>query len=83
MSDNTTSIVFGAGNSTSSDETFLPNFKNVGLGLNNSIDRLGASFDPANFLKSKSYGQAPANTTLTVKYLVGGGVPANVSKGGN
>jgi hypothetical protein len=79
--DNTTSILFGAGNSTSSDETFLPNFKNVGLGLNNSIDRLGASFDPANFLKSKSYGQAPANTTLTVRYLVGGGVPSNVSKG--
>jgi hypothetical protein len=79
--DNTTSIVFGAGNSTSSDETFLPNFKNVGLGLNNSIDRLGASFDPANFLKSKSYGQAPSNTTLTITYLVGGGVPANVSKG--
>ena len=77
---NTTSIVFGAGNSTSSDETFLPNFKNVGLGLNNSIDRLGASFDPANFLKSKSYGQAPSNTTLTVRYLVGGGVEANVSK---
>lgn len=77
---NTTSIVFGAGNSTSSDETFLPNFKNVGLGLNNSIDRLGASFDPANFLKSKSYGQAPSNTTLSVRYLVGGGVDSNVSK---
>ena len=76
--DNTTSIIFGGGNSTSSDETFLPNFKNVGLGLNNSIDRLGASFDPANFLKSKSYGQAPANTTLTVRYLIGGGVNANV-----
>jgi hypothetical protein len=79
--DNTTTIVFGAGNSASSDETFLPTFKNVGLGLNNSIDKLGASFDPANFLKSKSYGQAPANTTLTIRYLVGGGVPSNVSKG--
>ena len=79
--DNTTSIVFGGGNSTSSDESFLPNFKNVGLGLNNSIDRLGASFDPANFLKSKSYGQAPGNTTLTIRYLVGGGVSSNVSKG--
>ena len=77
---NTTSIIFGAGNSTSSDETFLPNFKNVGLGLNNSIDRLGASFDPPNFLKSKSYGQPPSNTTLTVRYLVGGGVDSNVSK---
>jgi hypothetical protein len=76
--DNSTSLVFGGGNSASSDETFLPNFKNVGLGLNNSIDRLGASFDPANFLKSKSYGQAPANTTLTIRYFTGGGVEANV-----
>ena len=76
--DNTTSLIFGGGNSEASDETFLPNFKNVGLGLNNSIDRLGASFDPANFLKSKSYGQAPSNTELTVTYLLGGGVNANV-----
>ena len=77
--DNTTSIIFGGGNSTSSDETLIPNFKNVGLGLNSSIDRLGASFDPANFLKTKTYGQAPANTTLTVSYLVGGGVESNVA----
>lgn len=79
--DNTTSIIFGGGNSTSSDETLIPNFKNVGLGLNSSIDRLGASFDPSNFLSTKSYGQAPSNTTLTVRYLVGGGVESNVSKG--
>jgi len=77
--DNTTSIIFGGGNSTSSDETLIPNFKNVGLGLNSSIDRLGASFDPSNFLKTKTYGQAPANTTLTVSYLVGGGVESNVA----
>ena len=78
--DNTTTIVFGGGNQTN-DETLIPNFKNVGLGLNNSIDRLGASFDPSNFLKTKSYGQAPSNTTLTVSYLVGGGVTANVPSG--
>ena len=51
------------------------------MGLNNSIDRLGASFDPSNFLKTKSYGQAPSNTTLTVSYLVGGGVDSNVPAG--
>ena len=79
--DNTTTIVFGGGNSTSSDETLIPNFKNVGLGLNSSIDNLGASFDPANFLKTRSYGQAPANTTITVSYLVGGGISANTPKG--
>ena len=79
--DNTTSIVFGGGNSTSSDETLIPNFKNVGLGLNSSIDKLGASFDPANFLKTRSYGQAPSNTVMTVSYLVGGGISANTAKG--
>ena len=76
--DNTTSLVFGAGNSTSADETLIPNIKNVGLGLNNSIDKMGASYDPANFLKTTSYGKAPANTTLTITYLTGGGVSSNV-----
>ena len=77
---NTTSIVFGGGTSTS-DETLIPNFKNVGLGLNSSINKLGSSFDPANFLKTTTYGQAPSNTTLTVSYLIGGGIRSNVPKG--
>jgi len=51
------------------------------LGLPNSISRLEESFDPTNFLKTKTYGTSPANTTLTVKYLVGGGVESNVAKG--
>jgi len=79
--DNTTSIIFGGGNSSSGDETLIPNFKNVGLGLQSSIDRLSESFDPANFLKTRTYGQAPANTTMTVSYLVGGGVSSNVTRG--
>ena len=79
--DNSTSILFGGGNATTADELLIPNFKNVGLGLQSSINRLGNSFDPANFLKTKSYGEAPSNTTLTVKYLVGGGVESNVGKG--
>jgi hypothetical protein len=79
--DNTTSLVFGGGNSSTADESLIPNFKNVGLGLRSSIDRLGESFDPANFLKTTSYGQAPANTTLTVSYLIGGGVQSNVPAG--
>ena len=78
-SDNTTSIIFGGGTATS-DETLIPNFKNVGLGLNNSIDRLGASFDPSNFLKTKTYGQAPTGT-FTISYLVGGGVSSNIPSG--
>ena len=78
--DNTTSIVFGGGNTTN-DEQLVPNLKNVGLGLNSSIDKMSAAYDPANFLKTTSYGQAPSNTTMTVSYLVGGGVESNVGKG--
>ena len=77
---NTTTLVFGGGMSTS-DETLIPNFKNVGLGLNSSISKLGSSFDPANFLKTNTYGQSPSNTTLTVSYLIGGGISSNVPKG--
>ena len=74
----TTTIQFGSGDGGKNDELLIPTFKNVGLGLTNSIDKLGASFDPSNFLMTKSYGQSPKNTTMTVKYLVGGGVESNV-----
>ena len=32
-------------------------------------------------MKTKTYGTSPSNTTMTVKYLVGGGVESNVKKG--
>ena len=78
--DSTTTIQFGAGDPSANDEVLVPNLKNVGLGLPNSISRLEESFDPTNFLKTKSYGTSPSNTTMTVKYLVGGGVESNVAK---
>ena len=77
----TTTIQFGSGDPTVSEETIIPSFKNVGLGLPNSISKLEESFDPTNFLKTKTYGTSPSNTTITVKYLVGGGVESNVKKG--
>jgi hypothetical protein len=36
------------------------------------------SLDPSDFIASDTFGLAPANTTLTVTYLVGGGVESNV-----
>ena len=77
----TTTIQFGAGDPSASDEQLIPNLKNVGLGLPNSISRLEESFDPTNFLKTKTYGTSPSNTTITVKYFVGGGIDSNVSQG--
>lgn len=77
----TNSIVelrFGGGSANVSDEILIPSTKNVGLGLNNSIDKLGETFDPSNFLKTSTYGIAPSNTVLEVTYLSGGGIGANV-----
>jgi hypothetical protein len=76
--DSTTTLTFGAGGSSQNEELLIPNLKNVGLGLPNSINRLGESFDPTNFLKTNTYGVAPSNTTVTVRYLIGGGVESNV-----
>ena len=82
-SDNTMDLQFGSGNTSAGyeDERILPNPKNVGLGLANSISRLNDSIDPSNFLKTNTFGVVPTNTTLTVKYLVGGGVSSNVNSG--
>jgi hypothetical protein len=79
-SDNTIDLQFGAGNN-SGDETILPNTKNIGLGLANSINRLNQGIDPSNFLKTNTFGEAPTNKALNVKYLIGGGVEANVNVG--
>ena len=79
-SNGSTTIQFGSGDGGKNDELLIPTYKNVGLGLTNSIDKLGQSFDPSNFLLTKSYGQSPKNTTMTVKYLVGGGVESNVQQ---
>ena len=80
-SNNTLDIQFGSGDVNLNDEIILPNSKNVGLGLINSISRLGTAIDPSNFLKTNTFGIAPAGKTLIVKYLVGGGVESNVNTG--
>ena len=80
-SDNTTTLLFGSGDNTLNEETILPNSKNVGLGLANSVNRLNSSIDPSNFLKTSTFGLAPINTSLTIKYLVGGGISSNINQG--
>ena len=80
-SDNTIDIQFGAGNTNYFDEIILPNSKNIGIGTTNSISRLERTIDPSNFLKASTFGISPAGKTLTVKYLVGGGVASNVNVG--
>jgi len=68
---------FGSG-TESVDEDILT--VNSGQIANSKYDqRITTSLDPNDFLDSDTFGLAPANTTLTVTYLVGGGVTSNVA----
>jgi len=81
-SDNTIDLQFGnGGGSGLTDEQILPNTKNIGLGLANSVQRLNQGIDPSNFLKTNTFGISPAGKTLLVKYLIGGGIESNINTG--
>ena len=74
-----TLIRFGAGISSNADEEIIPNPDSVGSNLPGSPTYLTKAFDPSNFLNTKTFGQAPSNTTLSIKYSFGGGVDDNAS----
>lgn len=71
-------IQFGAGNPNDTDELITPNPNNVGIGLPFEQDKLTTAYSPTNFLFTNTYGIAPSNITLTIRYLTGGGVESNV-----
>lgn len=72
-------IQFGAGISPDEDNTFLPDPTNIeSVNTDQILNKMDHSYDPSNFLFTRTYGLAPSNTTLTVRYIVGGGIEANV-----
>ena len=73
--DNFTVLEFGSGTNVQSDAIVLASAETV----NKTSAANSTSYDPANFLSNTSYGQAPSNTTLTVRYIIGGGVGSNVN----
>jgi len=74
----TLQIQFGAGTTTANvEEEVIPNPTNVGNFFSTN-EYLYTAYDPANFLYTSTYGIAPSSTTLTVRYLTGGGVAANI-----
>ena len=77
-SDNKLELQFGSGISDNNDEEIIPNPSNVGNGLSGIRRLVDVDIDPSNFLYTRTYGQAPANTTLTVTYTVGNGISDNV-----
>tara|TARA_R110001592_G_scaffold41542_4_gene135505 strand:- start:773 stop:2647 length:1875 start_codon:yes stop_codon:yes gene_type:complete len=72
-------IQFGAGAVSGDDTTIIPNPDNIGLGIKDGRSLLDKAYDPSNFLYTKAYGEVPANITLTVEYLVGGGINSNTN----
>ena len=78
-SDNQLELHFGAGVSSNADEVILPNPTNVGMQLPyGNTSGLDNAYDPTNVLFARAYGQAPSDTTLIVRYYVGGGIESNV-----
>ena len=80
-SENNLQIQFGAGNPNDTDELITPNPNNVGIGLPFEQDKLTTAYSPTNFLFTNTYGISPSDTTLTIRYLTGGGVESNIPAG--
>ena len=80
-SKNMTELRFGSGVSSNPDEDIIPNPENVGSNLPGAASKIDFSYDPANFLYTRTYGLVPSDTTLTVKYYEGGGLHTNVAQG--
>lgn len=73
---NKTTLQFGAGTNGIDDEIVTFDSNLIGVGLSR-ISNVNVPLDPANFLKNENYGIAPFNTTLTIRYLIGGGLQSN------
>lgn len=70
-------LEFGSGTENQVfDEIIYPSIKNK---VDYSTGIKDFSVDPSVFVNSATYGEMPSNTTLTVEYLVGGGVESNVN----
>lgn len=73
-----TSLVFGSGDGVNFDDELIPNIADLALPLAGRRTFSSYSIDPRNFIKTRGFGLSPYNTTLTVKYRVGGGEHTNI-----
>jgi hypothetical protein len=77
--DNKLELQFGSGiSNTKADTNILPTPDNINLGLISSVaDKIG-DYNKSSIFFTKNYGLVPQNTTLTVRYLAGGGISSNI-----
>ena len=79
LDETTLQLQFGSGNPEDNDEEKIPNPNNIGLGLPSQESKLTTAYSPTNFIFTNTYGIAPSNTTLTIRYISGGGVGSNIA----
>ncbi len=75
---NKSSLIFGSGDGVNFDDELVPNLADLALPLAGRRTFTSYPLDPQNFLKTRSLGLSPYNTTITVEYRVGGGNQTNV-----
>ncbi len=79
ISSGVSTLVFGSGDGLSFDDELVPNVASYALPLAGRRSYSTFTIDPQNFLRTRSLGLSPHNTTLTVRYRVGGGLETNVA----
>ena len=78
---NKSTLIFGSGDGVNFDDELLPNLADLAIPLRGRTRFSSYVVDPQNFIKTRSLGLSPYNTTLTITYRVGGGAETNVSAG--
>ena len=79
LSNGNLQVQFGSGITGQDDNVIVPNPTNIRNSTTfTNTNEYFKAYDPSNFLFTETYGLAPSNTTLTIRYLTGGGVGANV-----
>jgi len=73
-------LVFGSGTGDLSDVYENPDYKSV-YDQQYLQNMTNVSLDTLNFTNSNSFGLAPANTTLTIRYRISNGLRSNVPSG--
>lgn len=76
-----TTLYFGAGKASDVGTSFVPDPQELSVDVVGKKTFSSEFIDPQNFLKTKTLGLSPYNTTLTIKARVGGGVATRSAEG--
>jgi len=74
--ENMTSLIFGPGTENFQGKVVYPSAENINVGFNGNNTR-DIFMDFTKLFDGNNLGEAPANTTLTIEYITGGGLQSN------